>query len=90
MSSSRCSPARPDASTGCDIRLGPPAGISPRRGGRPSRDPTTARGAGLTELLEGGDVDSHPEIAEMVGELAKALLADDDKLLADARPVPAS
>jgi len=40
-------------------------------------------------LLEGWDVDSHPEIAEMVGELAKALLADDEKLLADARPVPA-
>ena len=50
-------------------------------------DLTSARRAGLTELLEGWDVDSHPEIAEMVGELAKALLADDEKLLADARPV---
>jgi EmrB/QacA subfamily drug resistance transporter len=49
---------------------------------------TAARRAGLTELLEGWDVEAHPEISEMVGELAKALLADDEKLLADARPVP--
>jgi EmrB/QacA subfamily drug resistance transporter len=50
---------------------------------------TAARRAGLTELLEGWDVDAHPEIAVMVGQLADALLADDEKLLADARPVPA-
>jgi EmrB/QacA subfamily drug resistance transporter len=48
---------------------------------------TTARRAGLTELLEGWDLGAHPEIAVMVSELAAALLADDDKLLADARPL---
>ena len=48
---------------------------------------TAARRAGLTELLEGWDVDEHPEIAAMVSQLAEALLADDDKMLADARPV---
>jgi EmrB/QacA subfamily drug resistance transporter len=47
---------------------------------------TAARRAGLTELLEGWDVGAHPEIAAMVSELAAALLADDEKLLADARP----
>ncbi|MGH9298487.1 MAG: MarR family winged helix-turn-helix transcriptional regulator, partial [Acidimicrobiales bacterium] len=46
-----------------------------------------ARRAGLTELLEGWDMEAHPEIAVMVGQLAEALLADDEKLLADARPV---
>jgi EmrB/QacA subfamily drug resistance transporter len=51
---------------------------------------TAARRAGLTELLEGWDVDAHPEIAKMVAELAKALLANDEKMLADARPVPAA
>jgi pantothenate kinase-related protein Tda10 len=44
----------------------------------------------LTELLEGWDVGAHPEVAAMVSQLATALLADDDKMLADARPVPAS
>jgi DNA-binding MarR family transcriptional regulator len=48
---------------------------------------TAARRAGLTELLEGWDVGAHPEIAAMVSELAAALLADDEKLLADARPL---
>jgi DNA-binding MarR family transcriptional regulator len=49
---------------------------------------TAARRAGLTELLDGWDVAAHPEIAAMVSELAAALLADDEKLLADARLVP--
>jgi len=43
-----------------------------------------ARRAGMTELLEGWDPESHPEIGAMVRRLAHALLADDDKLLADA------
>jgi EmrB/QacA subfamily drug resistance transporter len=47
---------------------------------------TDARRAGLTDLLEGWDVAEHPEVAEMVRQLAEALLADDEKLLADARP----
>jgi DNA-binding MarR family transcriptional regulator len=51
---------------------------------------TAARRSGLTELLEGWDVGAHPEVAAMVSQLATALLADDDKMLADARPVPAS
>lgn len=44
----------------------------------------SARRVGLTELLEGWDPESHPEIGEMVRHLAHELLADDDKLLADA------
>lgn len=44
----------------------------------------SARRAGLTELLEGWNPDSHPEIGEMVRKLAHELLADDERLLADA------
>jgi EmrB/QacA subfamily drug resistance transporter len=47
---------------------------------------TTARRQSLTEVLEGWDPEDHPEVVEMVRHLAKALLADDDRLLADARP----
>jgi EmrB/QacA subfamily drug resistance transporter len=43
-----------------------------------------ARRAGLSELLEGWDPDAHPEIGDMVRRLARELLADDEKLLADA------
>ena len=43
-----------------------------------------ARRAGLTELLEGWDPEAHPEIGVMVRRLAHELLADDEKLLADA------
>jgi DNA-binding MarR family transcriptional regulator len=43
-----------------------------------------ARRTGMTELLEGWDPESHPEIGAMVRRLAHSLLADDDKLLADA------
>jgi DNA-binding MarR family transcriptional regulator len=46
---------------------------------------TVARRDSMTELLEGWDPETHPEVVEMVRTLAKALLADDDKLLADAR-----
>ncbi len=46
---------------------------------------TVARRDSMTELLEGWDPETHPEVVEMVRHLAKALLADDDKLLADAR-----
>ncbi len=45
-----------------------------------------ARRAGLTELLDGWDPEVHPELAEMVRQLARELLADDKKLLADATP----
>jgi EmrB/QacA subfamily drug resistance transporter len=45
-----------------------------------------ARRAGLTELLEGWDTEAHPEVEEMIRRLAQELLADDEKLLADARP----
>jgi DNA-binding MarR family transcriptional regulator len=45
-----------------------------------------ARRESLTELLEGWDPESHPEVVEMIRNLAGSLLADDDKLLADARP----
>jgi DNA-binding MarR family transcriptional regulator len=46
---------------------------------------TAARRASMTDLLEGWDPEDHPEVIEMVRNLAKSLLADDDRLLADAR-----
>jgi EmrB/QacA subfamily drug resistance transporter len=51
---------------------------------------TVARRDSLTELLEGWDPETHPEVVAMVRDLAKALLADDGKLLADARPTAAA
>ncbi len=47
---------------------------------------TVARRNSMTELLEGWDPEDHPEVVDMVRDLAKALMADDNKLLADARP----
>ena len=47
---------------------------------------TEARRAGLTELLEGWNPEEHPEIIEMVKHLAHALLADDERMVADAMP----
>jgi len=44
-----------------------------------------ARREGLTQLLEGWDPAAHPEIGELVRKLAHELLADDEKLLAEAR-----
>ena len=35
-------------------------------------------------MLEGWDLDSHPEVVAMVQRLADALLADDEKMLAAA------
>jgi EmrB/QacA subfamily drug resistance transporter len=46
---------------------------------------TIARRESLTELLDGWDPEEYPEVVEMVRELAKALMIDDDKLLASAR-----
>ena len=46
---------------------------------------TAARRESMTELLEGWDPETHPEVVEMIRHLANALLADDDKLVADAR-----
>ncbi len=45
-----------------------------------------ARRSGLTELLEGWNPQEHPEVIDMVKELAAALLADDERLVADALP----
>jgi len=45
---------------------------------------TAARRASMTDLLAGWDPGAHPEIVDMVRHLAKELLADDNKLLADA------
>jgi hypothetical protein len=50
---------------------------------------TEARRQGLADLLAGYDVDDHPELLELVHQLAAALLADDRRLVADARPVAA-
>jgi DNA-binding MarR family transcriptional regulator len=46
---------------------------------------TAARRSSMTELLEGWDPEAHPEVLDLVRHLARALMADDDKLLADAR-----
>jgi DNA-binding MarR family transcriptional regulator len=46
---------------------------------------TAARRASMTDLLAGWDPEAHPEILDMVRHLATELLADDNKLLADAR-----
>jgi len=46
---------------------------------------TAARRDTLGDLLEGWDPGEHPEVVEMIRELAKVLMADDDRLLADAR-----
>lgn len=46
---------------------------------------TVARRDSMTELLEGWDLEAHPEVGEMVRNLARVLLADDNKLLAEAR-----
>ncbi len=45
---------------------------------------TIARRQSLTEVLEGWDPEDHPEVVEMIRHLAHALLADDNRLLADA------
>ena len=45
---------------------------------------TAARRASMTELLEGWDPEAHPEVVDWSRHLARALMADDDKLLADA------
>ena len=51
---------------------------------------TEARRSGLTELLEGWNPEEHPEVIEMVKELAHSLLADDERLVADAMPQEAA
>jgi hypothetical protein len=38
----------------------------------------------MAELLEGWNPEEHPEVMDLIHRLAAALLADDDKLLADA------
>jgi DNA-binding MarR family transcriptional regulator len=47
---------------------------------------TEARRKGLTELLEGWDPQEHPEVIDMVKNLANSLLADDERMLKDAVP----
>jgi EmrB/QacA subfamily drug resistance transporter len=46
---------------------------------------TVARRDSMTELLEGWNPEEHPEVIELIRHLAESLLADDTKLLADAR-----
>lgn len=45
---------------------------------------SAARRDSLTDLLEGWDPESHPEVVGLIHNLAHALLADDTRLLADA------
>ncbi|HWF16698.1 MAG TPA: MFS transporter [Acidimicrobiales bacterium] len=47
---------------------------------------TEARRNGLTDLLEGWNPEEHPEVIELVKQLAHSLLADDARLVADAMP----
>jgi EmrB/QacA subfamily drug resistance transporter len=47
---------------------------------------TEARRSGLTELLEGWNPEEHPEIVDMVKRLAHSLMADDERLVAEAMP----
>ncbi len=66
----------------CDFQL--------TRAGREAMDRlTAARREGLTELLEGWNPEEHPEVIEMVKEMAHNLLADDERMLADALPAGA-
>ena len=67
----------------CDLSLTPV--------GRAALDKLTeARRDGLTELLDGWSPEEHPEMIAMVKDLAHSLLADDERLVADAMPhVPA-
>jgi DNA-binding MarR family transcriptional regulator len=44
----------------------------------------TIRRAAFAQMLDGWDVEAHPEIGEMIRQLAHELRADDAKLLADA------
>ncbi len=67
---------------GCGLRL-------TAEGHRAIAQLCESRRQGLTELLAGWDPDQHPELEALVRRLADQLLADDEKLLADARPVPA-
>ncbi|HEX4174301.1 MAG TPA: MDR family MFS transporter, partial [Acidimicrobiales bacterium] len=50
---------------------------------------TEARRRGLTELLEGWNPEEHPEVIQMVKDLAHSLLADDERLVSDAMRRPA-
>ncbi len=45
---------------------------------------TAVRRQAMAELLEGWNPEEHPEVMDLIHRLAAALLADDDKLLADA------
>jgi len=70
---------RQGAGAQCDLHL--------TATGRTALDKLTeARRNGLTELLEGWNPEDHPEVIEMVKELAHALLADDERMVADAMP----
>ncbi|HVT42475.1 MAG TPA: MFS transporter [Acidimicrobiales bacterium] len=61
------------------------------KAGRDAMDRLTeARRAGLTELLEGWNPEEHPEVIEMVKDMAHNLLADDERMLADALPAGAA
>ena len=69
--------SRNEESDGCNLHLTPAGDDAVER-------LTAARRAGLTELLEGWDPQAYPEVVGMVRRLARELLADDEKILADA------
>ena len=51
---------------------------------------TEARRTGLTQLLEGWNPEEHPEVIDMVKQMAHSLLADDERMVADAMPAAAA
>jgi DNA-binding MarR family transcriptional regulator len=68
-------------------RRGPHCDLSLTVAGTAALDRLTeARRSGLTELLDGWNPEEHPEIIAMVKDLAHSLLADDERLVADAMP----
>jgi EmrB/QacA subfamily drug resistance transporter len=71
--------AQVDRADGCDLTLTPSGQDALER-------LTAARRRGLTELLDGWNPEEHPEVIDMVKNLASALMADDERLVADATP----
>jgi len=76
-----------DAGMIAEVHRGPECDLVLTEAGQGAIDQLTeARRSGLTELLEGWNPEEHPEVIEMVKELATSLMADDQRLVADALP----
>src|ERR1035438_5547270 len=62
----------------------PPSCAAPSRRAAVPFHPSACPGKSMAELWEGWNPEEHPEVMDLIPRLAAALLADDDKLLADA------